>query len=73
MFLLLEPAQYISAKELSSTRYFRTFNIPIFPWHMTYIDILKGSSLFDEELKTFFKYDIDLLEYYHVNLRTHHQ
>lgn len=40
---------------------------------MTYIDILKGSSLFDEELKTFFKYDIDLLEYYHVNLRTHHQ
>lgn len=40
---------------------------------MTYIDISKGSGLFDEELKIFFKYDIVLLEHYHLNLRAHHQ
>lgn len=42
-------------------------------WYMIYIDISECSAFFDEECKTFLKYDVDLLQRCHLNWRTHHQ
>jgi len=44
--------------QLKSFHQLGTPGIPTFLWYMIYIHISKGSDLFYEEFKTFFKYVI---------------